>query len=276
MKIFVTGATGYIGSEVVKELISNGHQVIGLTRNELGEKKLKELGAEAHLGTLEDLENLKIGVEKSDGVIHLAFNHDFSDFMGSLQLDVNVIKAIGEVLVGTNKPFLTTAHANGIESEKATLELATKGVRASIVSLAPSVHGDGDKGFVPQLIEFAREKCVSSFVGEGLNRWTAIHKSDAAKLYRLAIEKAPAGSILDGVADESIEFIEIAKAIGDGLNLPVASITADEAMAQFGFLGQVVQIDVPRSSATTRKLLDWQPEYPNLIEDLKNGNYFQK
>ncbi len=276
MRVFVTGATGYIGSEVVRELIGAGHKVIGLTRSDKGSLKLKEAGAVVHQGSLDDLDSLRSGAEIADGVIHLAFKHDFSDFEGSLATDLRAIVAIGEVLEGTGKPFLTTAHANGTASDNATLALAKRGVRASVVSLSTSVHGDGDKGFVPQLINIARAKGFSAYIGDGANRWPAVHRLDAARLFRLALEAAPAGSKLDGVGDEGIPFRDIANVIGRHLNLPVVSIARQEAEAHFGFLGSIAALDIPRSSVQTQELLNWRPVHPTLISDLEQGDYFKK
>lgn len=276
MRVFVTGATGYIGSEVVRELIGAGHKVIGLTRSDKGALKLKEVGAVVHQGSLDELDSLRSGAAIADGVIHLAFKHDFSNFAGSLATDLQAIQAIGEVLEGTGKPFLTTAHANGTASDNATLALAKRGVRASVVSLSPSVHGDGDKGFVPRLINIAREKGFSAYIGDGSNRWPAVHRIDAARLFRLALESAPAGSKLDGVGDEGIPFRDIANVIGRQLNLPVVSITREEAEAHFGFLGFIAALDFPRSSAQTQELLGWRPVHPTLISDLEQGDYFKK
>ena len=275
MRVFVTGATGYIGSEVVRELIGAGHKVIGLTRSDKGALKLKEAGAEVHQGSLDDLDSLRSGAAIADGVIHLAFKHDFSDFARSLSTDLQAIQAIGEVLEGTGKPFLTTAHANGTASDNATLALAKRGVRASVVSLSPSVHGDGDKGFVPRLINIARAKGFSAYIGDGSNRWPAVHRLDAARLFRLALEAAPAGSKLDGVGDEGIPFRDIANVIGGHLNLPVVSITREEATDHFGFLGAIAALDIPRSSVQTQELLGWRPVHPTLIADLEQGYYFE-
>jgi len=275
MRVFVTGATGYIGTEVVRELTEAGHKVIGLTRSENGIIKLKEAGAEVHQGSLDDLESLRSGAAVADGVIHLAFKHDFSDFAGSLATDLQAIKAMGEMLEGTDKPFLTTQHANGTASDNATFELAKQGVRASVVSLSPTVHGDGDKGFIPRLIKIAREKGLSAYIGDGSNRWSAVHRRDAAHLYRLALEAAPAGSKLDGVGDEGIPFRDIANVIGRHLNLPVVSIPREQAEAHFGFLGPIAALDIPRSSEQTQELLNWRPLHPTLISDLEQGDYFK-
>lgn len=276
MRIFVTGATGYIGSAVVRELIDAGHKVIGLTRSDNGAAKLKESGAEVHLGSLEDLDSLRSGAAIADGVIHLAFGHNFSEFARSLDTDLRVIETIGEVLEGSGKPFVTTAHANGTASDNATMALAKCGVRTSIVLLAPSVHGEGDKGFVPGLINIAREKGLSAYVGDGSNRWPAVHRLDAARLFRLALEAAPAGSQLDGVGDEGVPFRDIADVIGRHLNLPVVSISREEADAHFGFLGAFAALDFHRSSLHTQELLNWRPVHPTLISDLEHGHYFAK
>lgn len=274
MRVFVTGATGYIGSAVVTELINAGHTVTGLARSDNGAAALKKAGVEAHRGELDDLDSLRSAAAAADGVIHLAFNHDFSDFAGSLATDLRTIDTIGEVLEGSGKPFVTTAHANGTASDNAVIALAKRGVRTSIVSLAPSVHGKGDKGFVPRLINIARDKGFSAYIGDGSNRWPAVHRLDAAHLYRLALEKAPAGSKLDGVADEGVPFRVIASIIGNHLNVPLVSITREEATEHFGFLGTIASLDIPRSSAGTQELLGWRPIQPGLIEDLGQGHYF--
>ncbi|MDI4649728.1 SDR family oxidoreductase [Cohnella hashimotonis] len=276
MRIFVTGATGYIGSAVVGELIGAGHQVVGLTRSERGAAALAAAGAEAHAGSLDDLDSLRSGADGADGVIHLAFRHDFSDFAGSLGIDLRAVEAMGAALKGSGKPLVITAHANGEASENAALALVEQDVRASIVSLAPTVHGEGDKGFVPIMIDIAREKGVSAYVGDGTNRWPAVHRLDAASLFRLAAESAPAGSRLDGVHDEGVPFRDIAGVIGKHLNLPTASISREEASAHFGFLGMLAGLDIPRSSAQTQALLGWRPVHAALIPDLEEGHYFAK
>jgi nucleoside-diphosphate-sugar epimerase len=272
MLVFVTGATGYIGSAVVRELIDAGHKVVGLARSDNGAAVLKEAGAEVHRGAIDDLDSLHSGAATADGVIHLAFKHDFSDFAGALTTDLHAVETMGAALEGSGKPFVITAHLNGAASENAAFALA--GVRSSVVSLAPSVHGEGDKGFVPRLINIARTKGFSAYVGDGSNRWPAVHRLDAAHLYRLTLEKAPAGSRLDGAADEGVPFRDIASVIGKHLNLPVVSISREEADAHFGFLGAIAAHDMPRSSALTQELLGWRPVHPALIPDLEQGHYF--
>lgn len=273
MRVFVTGAPGFIGSAVVRELLDAGHQVVGLTRSDAGAEVLKEAGAEVHRGSLEDLDSLQRGAAAADGVIHLAFNHGFSDFAAALTADLRAVETMGAALEGTGKPFVITAHLRGEASANAALTLA--GVRSSVVSLSPSVHGEGDHhGFVPRLIAIAREKGVSAYIGDGANRWPAVHRLDAAHLFRLALESAPAGSQLDGVGDEGVPFRDIAEVIGRRLHLPVVSIAREEADAHFGaFLGAVAARDFPRSSAHTQELLGWRPVHPGLIADIEQ-HYF--
>jgi nucleoside-diphosphate-sugar epimerase len=273
MRVFVTGATGFIGSAVVRELLEAGHQVAGLTRSDKGAAGLSEAGAEVNYGTLDDLDSLRAAAAAVDGVIHLAFQHDNSDFAAALTTDLRAVETMGAALEGTGKPFVTTAHLNGEASENAALSLA--GVRSSVVSLSLSVHGEGDKhGFVPRLITIARTKGVSAYIGDGSNRWPAVHRLDAARLYRLALESAPAGSRLNGVGDEGVPLRDIASVIGRHLNLPVVSISREEADAHFGsFLGTVAARDLPRSSASTQELLGWRPVHLALIPDIEQ-HYF--
>ncbi|WDF51348.1 SDR family oxidoreductase [Paenibacillus sp. KACC 21273] len=275
MRVFVTGATGYIGSAVVRELIDSGHTVVGLARSDRSAEWLQKLGAEAYRGDIDNVTSLQQGVAQADGVIHLAFKHDFADFEGSLATDLQVMESIGAVLEGSDKPFITTAHFNGVASEQVALSLAQRGVRTSIIELCPSVHGEGDTGFIPKLIAIAKEKGVAAYIEEGMNRWPAVHRLDAAHLYCLALEKAKPGSRLDGVADEGIVFRDIATVIGKHLNVPVVSIPQDQAQDHFGFLGALAALDIPRSSQSTKQQLGWQPVHPSLLEDLEQGHYFR-
>ncbi|MFX3617065.1 MAG: SDR family oxidoreductase [Sporolactobacillus sp.] len=277
MRVFVTGATGYIGSAVVNELINAGHQVVGLARSDSSVARLKKEGAVVQYGALDDLESLRSGAASADGVIHLAFIHDFSNFSNSLKIDRRAIETMGDALKGTGKPFIITNHANGEASENALFAL--NGVRTALVSLAPTVHGEGDKGFVSRIINIAREKGFSAYIGDGSNRWPAVHRLDAASLYRLALEAAPTGSRLYGRADEGVPFRDIADVIGQSLNLPVVSISREEADAHFGFLGALAALDIPSvisgPSIQTRELLGWKPVHPALIADLEQGHYFK-
>ncbi|QAA23411.1 SDR family oxidoreductase [Sporolactobacillus terrae] len=297
MRVFVTGATGFIGTAVVRELIEAGHQVIGLARSDKSADTLKVEGAEVHRGSLDDLDSLRSGASAADGVIHLAFKHDFSDYGKAISDDLRAVKAMGEVLEGTGKPFVITSGTlmltyvlppgqigtekdvvdNSVprgEAENVVIALAERGVRSSLVRLAPSVHGLGDHGFVSSLIGIARDKGVSAYIGDGYNRWPAVHRLDAARLFRLAVEAAPGGSRLQGVTDEGVPFRDIAGVIGRHLNLPVVSISREEADAHFGWLGAFVSADNPTSSALTQERLGWQPVHPKLIPDLEKGHYF--
>jgi nucleoside-diphosphate-sugar epimerase len=273
MRVFVTGSTGFIGTAVVHELISAGHQVVGLTRSDKGAAILKEAGAEVHHGALDDLDSLRSGAAAADGVIHLAFQYTFADFAAALATDLRAVETMGAALSNSGKPFVTTAHLHGEASDNVVLSLP--GVRSSVVTLSPSVHGEGDKhGLVPSLINVARTKGVSAYVGDGANRWPAVHRLDAARLFRLALEIAPAGSRLDGVGDEGVPFRDIASVIGRHLNVPVISISREEADAHFGpLLGTVAALDAARSSASTQELLGWRPVHPQLLPDIEQ-HYF--
>jgi nucleoside-diphosphate-sugar epimerase len=295
MKIFVTGATGFVGSAVVQELISAGHQVLGLTRSEAGAKSLAALGAQVQRGDLTDLESLRKGAAMSDGVIHTAFNHDFSNYAAAAQMDTQAIEALGGALAGSDRRLVVTSGTLVLQrkgplateddtpdpafprkSEDAVLAVSSRGVNVSVVRLSPSVHGDGDHGFVPRLIAIAREKGVSAYIGNGLNRWPAVHRLDAARLYRLVVEKAPAGvSYYHGVADEGITTRDIAQVIGRQLNLPVVSKSPEEAAGHFTWLAHFFAIDAPASSKRTQQQLGWKPTQVGLIADLEHGRYFE-
>jgi len=293
MRVFVTGASGHIGMLVVAELQQAGHQVVGLARSDASAARLTAAGAEALRGTLDDLESLREAAAAADGVIHLAFIHDFSDYTRSAEADRRAIEAIGEVLAGSDRPLIVTSGTGGIRpgtimteddtpapglpriSEATALALVPRGVRASVMRLPPSVHGPTDlHGFVPTLINIARAKGVAAYVGDGANRWPAVHNLDAAHLYLLALEQAPAGTRLHGVGDEGIPFRQIAESIGRHMNLPTASISQDEALAHFVWIGALASLDIPASSALTQQRFGWRPVRAGLIADLDEGHYF--
>jgi nucleoside-diphosphate-sugar epimerase len=295
MRVFVTGATGFIGTAVVRELIDAGHQVLGLARSDAAAKSLIAAGADVQRGSLEDLESLRSGATAADGVIHTAFTHDFANYGPAAEADRRAIETLGDALAGSDRPLIVTsgtllaqrqgplateedAHNPNFprKSEDAALALAARGVRASVLRLPPSVHGNGDHGFVPQLISVAREKGVSAFIGDGLNRWPAVHRLDAAHLYRLILEKGGAGATYHGVADEGVPTREIAEAIGRGLTVPVVSKSSEEATDHFGWIGRFFGIDGPASSALTRDRLGWRPVQPGLIADLNAEHYFER
>jgi nucleoside-diphosphate-sugar epimerase len=307
MRVFVTGASGWIGSAVVPELIGAGHQVVGLARSDASAAALAVAGAEVHRGSLDDLDNLRRAAAASDGVIHLAFKHDLAfsgDFQGAADADRRAVEMFGAALAGTDRPFVIAsgtlglvpgrvaterdghdgvaiaAHGGGPSTRAATAELvlsmASRGVRSSIVRLAPTNHGDGDNGFMATLVSIARDKGVSGYIGDGSNRWPAVHRLDSANQFRLAVETAPAGSTLHAIADEGVPFRDIAEVIGQHLNVPVVSISPENAGAHFSWLGGFVAIDSPASSALTRELLGWQPTQLGLIDDLDKGHYFNR
>jgi nucleoside-diphosphate-sugar epimerase len=292
MRLFVTGATGFIGSAVVPELIGAGHQVLGLARSDASAAALRTAGADVQRGDLGDLDSLRSGAENTDGVAHLAFGHDFNNFAAMGDIDRLAIEALGETLAGSDRPLVVASGTTGVRlgelstehdttmpglprvSEATALAFATRGVRASAVRLPPSVHGQGDHGFVPHLIEIAREKGESGYPGDGSNRWPAVHRADAARLIRLAVESAPAGSRLHAVAEEGIPVRQIADIIGKQLQLPVTAITPDAVMDHFGWIGAFFALDVPASSARTRQLFDWRPTGIGLLDELALGHYF--
>jgi nucleoside-diphosphate-sugar epimerase len=305
MRVFVTGASGWIGSVVVPALIGVGHQVVGLARSDASAAALAAAGAEVQRGTLDDLDCLQQAAAASDGVIHLAFKHDIAftgDFQGAADADRRAVEAFGEALAGSDRPFVIASGTLGIApgrvaterdgqspdpamfalggpatrqgTAQVTLDLASRGVRSSVMRLPPTVHGAGDNGFVARLVGIAREKGVSGYIGDGSSRWPAVHRHDAAQLFRLALETAPAGTVLHAVADEGVPIRAIAEVIGRHLNIPVVSIALEDAGEQFGFLAHFLGVDSPASSVLTRELLGWQPTHPGLIDDLDQGHYF--
>jgi nucleoside-diphosphate-sugar epimerase len=299
MRIFVTGASGHIGSPVVAELLEAGHEVVGLARSDDSAAKIEAAGAEVRRGDLDDLDDLKQAATESDGVIHLAFKHDLmavGDMEGAIGSDMAAAQAFGDALAGTDKPFVNTSGTlmlammnlgrTGTEDdrspgghradvENATLALADRGVRSSVIRLSPLVHSDLDKhGFGPTLIGIARDKGFAGYPVEGANRWPAVHTLDAATLYRRAVESAPAGTILHGVGDEGVPTREIAEAIGRGTGLEVKAVPEEGLADYFSFLAGFITLDDPTSNAKTRELLDWEPTHPGLIDDYAAGHYF--
>jgi nucleoside-diphosphate-sugar epimerase len=304
MRVFVTGASGWIGSHVVPELLGAGHRVSGLARSDASAAALAGRGVEVVRGSLDDLETVRAGAAAADGVIHLAFDHQkaFSgDFQGAADADRRVIEAIADALAGTGRPLVIAggtlgvapgrvateadepdvAHLPGGPAERAetarfTVSLASRGIRSVVVRLSPTVHGEGDYGFMARIIGIAREKGASGYIGDGRNQWPAVHVKDAALLFRLALENAPAGSTVHAVADEGVRLHDIAGAIGRRLNVPVISVSPDDAPAHFSWLAGFLGMNSPASSARTRELLHWQPTHPGLIEDLETGHYFDR
>jgi nucleoside-diphosphate-sugar epimerase len=296
MRVFVTGGTGFIGSAIVKELIAAGHNVLGLARSDAAAASLVASGAEVHRGSLEDRESLRRGAAVADGVIHTAFVHDFSNYAAVCETDRHAIEALGSALTGSDHPLIVTSGtvllASGrlaieenvpgsgsnsiprIASEEAATSVAARGVHVSVVRLPPTVHGVGDHGFIPLLIRLAREKGVSAYVGNGLNRWPAVHRLDAARLYRLVLEMAPVRAQFHGVGEEGVQFRDIASVIGRRLNVPVVSKTAEEAAIHFGWFAYFAGADNPTSSALTQERLGWRAVQPGLIEDLDRAQYF--
>lgn len=294
MRVFVTGATGFIGAATVPELLAAGHSVVGLARSEASEKALASMGAQAHRGSLEDLESLKRAAAGADGVIHLGFIHDFSKFAENGQIDKRAIEAMGDALEGTNKPLVVTSGVallaegrlameddvaragDGIPrvSEAAAFAFVPHGVRAMAVRL-PQVHGgEGKAGFVRYLYDVAREKRLSAYVGDGSNRWSAAHRRDVARLYRLALEKGVAGAAYHAVADEAVPVRAIAEVFGRHLNVPVASIKPDEAADHFGWIAMFAGLDMAASSTMTQQRLGWKPKEIDLLADIGQPGYF--
>ncbi len=306
MRIFVTGASGWIGSAVVPELIDSGHRVVGLARSEAAVAALITAGAEVHRGTLDDLDSLRDAAAASDGVVHLAFKHDLAftgDFQGAADADRRAVEIFGDALAGSDRPLIIASGTLGLVSGRLSTEadgheqspafsamgvgprtrlataefvlaLADRGVRSSVVRLPPTVHGKGDTGFVATLVAIARAKGVAGYIGDGLNRWPATHVLDAAQLFRLAVEKAPAGSTLHSIADEGVPIRDIAAVFARHLDVPLAAISVEDAAEHFTWLAGFLGLDSPASSALTRELMGWQPTHVGLIDDLDQGHYF--
>jgi len=293
MRVFVTGASGWIGSAVVPELRNAGHDVVGLARSDASAASIAAAGAEVLRGDLDDLDALRKGAASADAVVHLAFIHNFEDFAASVRADKLAIDVFGEVLEGTGRPFLIASGvaamaAGPVRTERdpfdpgfpraaaaeATLAMADRGVRSCVVRFAPTVHGDGDHGFVARLVTIARQQGVSAYIGDGANRWPAVHRSDAGRLVRLALDRAPAGSIVHAVAEEGVPIRTVAEVIGRHLEVPVVPVPPEQAAEHFGWLGMFLAMDAPSSNALTRELLGWGPTGPGLVEDLEQGHYF--
>lgn len=296
MRVFVTGASGFVGSAIVKELIAAGHQVLGLARSDAAAGQITKAGAQVHRGDLDDLTSVQQGAANCEAVIHTAFNHDFSQFKANCEADRRVIEALGTALTGSDRPLIITSGIGLLNygrvvteddvppagsdvipraaSEEAATATAAKGVRVYIVRLPPTVHGEGDHGFVPMVISMAKQMGESAYIGEGKNHWPAVHRLDAAVLYRLIAEQQPSQKVYNAVAEEGIAFRDIAEAIGRGLHLPVVGKTGKDAEAHFKWFTHFASLGCPASSAKTRKILDWQPVQAGLLEDLGSGVYF--
>jgi nucleoside-diphosphate-sugar epimerase len=295
MKVFVTGASGWVGLAVVKDLVRAGHKVVGMVRSDAGAKTIAAAGAEVHRGDLNDLESLRSGAAASDGVIHTAFNHDFANYAENCELDRRAIETLGEALVGSNRPFVVTSGTALISpgrlttedmpapsdsifprvSEKAAVPFAERGVRVMMLRLPPSVHGEGDHGFVPLLVNLAREKGAAAYVDDGANHWPGVHLFDAAALYRLALEKGTVGARYHAVADEGVSFRQLAEVIGRRSKLPVVSKTKEQAAEHFGWFAHFAALHAPSSSQVTRDLLGWKPKEIGLIADVDQPYYFK-
>ena len=308
MRVFVTGASGWIGTAVVPELIGAGHQVTGLARSQASAAALTAAGAQVHRGDLDDLDGRRSAAAASDGVIHLAFKHDIAfsgGFQDAADADRRAVETIGAALAGSGRPFVLASGLLGLRPGQVgteqdgrepvvdpavlatgpgtrrataylTLGLADRGVRSSVLRLPPTVHGDGDNGFMATLVAIARERGVAGYLGDGANRWPAVHRTDAAHLFRLALEQAPAGSVLHAVADEGVPIRDVAGVIGRHLDLPVTAISPEDAAGHFTWLAGFIGMDSPASSTLTRELLGWLPTQPGLIDDLDKGHYFHR
>jgi nucleoside-diphosphate-sugar epimerase len=292
MRVFVTGASGFIGSAIVRELIDAGHKVLGMARSDAAAASIAAAGADVHRGSLEDLESLRSGANAADGVIHTAFIHDFSNYAPAAETDRRAILTLGTALAGSNRSLVVTSgtlllqRQGPLATERDTpipsfprkseeaAATAWPGVRVFVLRLPPSVHGDGDHGLVPALIKLAREKGYSAYVGNGLNRWPAVHRLDAAHLYRLVLEKGSAAATYHAIGDEGVPFHDIASVIGRRLNVPVVSKLPEHAR-HFGWLAHFVGVDCPASSKLTEEKLEWQPKWPGIIADLEQGRYFE-
>ncbi len=299
MRVFVTGASGWIGSAVVTELLAADHEVLGLARSDASAEAVIAAGAEVRRGDIGDLDVLRAAAAESDGVVHLAFRHDIAftgDFETAVSSDRAAIDALGQALAGSDRPLAIASGLAGLKpgalaterdmpepfpgpggrvlNERTALGFAERGVRSMSVRFSPTVHGEGDHGFVAMIVAADRAAGAAAYIGEGVNRWPAVHRSDAARLVRLAIESAPAGSVLHAVGEQGVAIRDVAEAIGQGLKLPVTSITDEQAAGHFGFLAGFLGLDIPASSALTRELLAWEPTGPGLIADLEAGNYF--
>jgi len=292
MRVFVTGASGFVGSAIVKELLGAGHQVLGLARSDNAAENIRKAGAEVLQGDVNDPSILQKGAARCDAVIHTAFNHDFSQFKANCEADRKVIQALGAALAGSDRPLIITSGVGLLNtgriiteedvpagsditpraaSEEAAAAVASRGGKVYIVRLPPTVHGKGDHGFIPMVIDRAKEKGVAAYIGEGKNRWPAVHRLDAAVLYRLIAERQPSQKVYNAVAEEGIPFRDIAETIGKGLHLPVVSTTGKDAEAHFTWFTHFAALDCPASSAKTRKTLDWHPSQPGLLEDLTSA-----
>lgn len=298
MRVFITGASGFVGSAIVQELLQNGHEMLGLVRSDHAVEQLTAAGAASYRGDVNDPAALRHGASTCDAVIHTAFNHDFSQYKANCEADRRVIEILGEALTGTNKPLVITSGiallhydrllteydslSSGSDvvpraaSEEAAHAVAAKGVEVYSVRLPPSVHGEGDHGFVPLIIGMAREKSESAYVCDGNNRWPAVHRSDAAVLYRLIVEKRPALRVLHAIAEEGIPFREIAKVIGEGLGLPTVSKTGDDAVAHFDWFVHFAGLDCTASSKETHKALGWEAKASDLLTDIATAGYFAR